>query len=132
MQIGWTHLYERLLFLECFAFGGVPDFSDIAGLFDLKPRALGLSRLLVCGLGFSPAQPRALAVRVVLSLLVLLLWRFLSGMGCGFWPGSKVNAEMISFLRARMLCLYLCSLSVVSKRAYKFLSNAVDTGSGFD
>jgi hypothetical protein len=27
-----------------------------------------------------------------------LLWRFLSGMGCGFRPGSKVSAEAISFL----------------------------------
>lgn len=32
LQIGGSHLYERLLFLGCFAFGGIPDFSDIADL----------------------------------------------------------------------------------------------------
>ena len=98
MQISWTHLYERLLFLERFAFGVVPDFSDIAGLFDLKPRALGLSRVLVCGLGFSPAQPRALAVRLVLGLsgfapLAVLVWH---GLRVLAWQQGQRGDDLIS------------------------------------
>jgi hypothetical protein len=133
LQIVRGCLYERLLFLGCFAFSGIPDFSDIAGLFDRKRCALGLSRVLVCGLGVFSGLAKSFGG----STKVVSVCFGSSGGSCpawaaGLWPGSKVNAEMISFLRTGKLCLYLCGCGILSKRTYKFFSNAVDTGPGFD
>ena len=57
-----------------------------------------LFHVLVSGLEVSSGLAMSFGGSKAFEHALRLLWWFLSGMGCGFWPGSKVSAEMISFL----------------------------------
>jgi hypothetical protein len=45
-----------------------------------------------------------------------------------FWPGGKVNAETILFLRTGLLCLDLSEAKIDFEKTSKTFSNPVDTG----
>ncbi len=75
------------------------DLFPIAGLCVLE-RFFALGFVLRVGFGLEGFSGFAMSIggSKVFEAPFRLLWWFLFGMGCGFWLGSKVNAEVISFL----------------------------------
>jgi hypothetical protein len=78
--------------------GGIPDLSLSVGCFELGAVSLWVLSCVWVWPGGFLRLAMSIGGSKVFEAAFRLLWRFLSGMGCGFRPGSKVSAEAISFL----------------------------------
>jgi hypothetical protein len=88
------------VFISAFPLGclGLRGFPDTAGLVGLERELRALSVVGACGREAFSGLAMSIGGSKGFERACRLLWRLCPASAAGFGPGSKVNAEMASFL----------------------------------